>query len=122
MRVVVRSQRISLAFARELPTYLFNGKEYTVDFRLRQFRYAVPFGEKAGLEFIEFDSPEGEEILDEMERDGAKDSNFIRDRVAEGLSAQFQSYSWEDMLRDLGLTAPQLIWAERHLDYGVTES
>jgi hypothetical protein len=44
---------------RELQTF----KGYTVDFRLRQFR-KVPLD--AWPEFIEFDSPEGQELCDEM--------------------------------------------------------
>ncbi len=43
----------------ELPT--FNG--YTVDKRLRQFRKV---NRETGIEFIEFDSALGQELLDEM--------------------------------------------------------
>jgi hypothetical protein len=43
----------------QLPTF----RGFTVDKRLRQFRKAIP-GES--LEFIEFDSPEGEALLEEM--------------------------------------------------------
>lgn len=47
----------------ELPTY----KEYTVDYRLKQFR-ACPGGwENYGkIEFIDFDSELGDELLCEM--------------------------------------------------------
>jgi len=43
---------------RALPTF----KGYTVDVRLRQFRKADP---GTGIEFIEFDSPEGDSLLGE---------------------------------------------------------
>ena len=43
----------------QLPTY--NG--YTVDKRLRQFRRVHP---NTSIDFIEFDSAEGQELLDEM--------------------------------------------------------
>ena len=42
-----------------LPT--FNG--YTVDMRLREFRKAIP---DVTLEFIPFNSPEGEKLLEEL--------------------------------------------------------
>jgi hypothetical protein len=44
---------------RKLPT--FNG--YTVDARLREFRKADP---DHGLDFIPFESPEGQELLDHL--------------------------------------------------------
>src|SRR5712692_198078 len=43
-----------------LPTF----KGYTIDFRLRQFRKAE-YGK--ALEFIDFDSEEGQRLLDELE-------------------------------------------------------
>jgi len=46
----------------ELPT--FNG--YTIDARLRQFR-KVERGENPKIEFIDFDSEEGRELLEEMQ-------------------------------------------------------
>jgi len=45
-----------------LPTFRYKGKEYTVDERLREFRFAVPFGKRAEFEFIPFDSPQGQEM------------------------------------------------------------
>ena len=42
-----------------LPTF----KGYTVDMRLREFRRAIP---DVTLEFISFDSPDGEKLLDEL--------------------------------------------------------
>ena len=42
-----------------LPTF----KGYTVDMRLREFRKAIP---GVTLEFIPFDSPEGEVMLEEL--------------------------------------------------------
>ena len=43
-----------------LPTF----KGYTVDLRLREFRRAIP---DVTLEFIRFDSPEGMELLEELQ-------------------------------------------------------
>ncbi len=54
--------------ARELQTF----KGYTVDFRLQQFRN-VPLD--AWPEFIEFDSPEGEELCKEMHEEATKRLN-----------------------------------------------
>jgi len=45
----------------ELPTF----KGYTVDKKLRQFR-KVSRGENPQVEFIEFDSEEGQVLLDEL--------------------------------------------------------
>jgi len=45
----------------ELPTF----KDYTVDKKLRQFR-KVSRGENPQIEFIEFDSEEGQVLLDEL--------------------------------------------------------
>jgi len=45
----------------ELPTF----RGYTVDKRLRQFR-KVSKGEKPQIEFIDFDSEEGRELIDEL--------------------------------------------------------
>ena len=42
-----------------LPTF----KSYTVDMRLRQFRRAIP---DVTLEFIPFNSPKGEKLLEEL--------------------------------------------------------
>ena len=42
-----------------LPTF----KGYTVDMRLREFRRAIP---DVTLEFIPFNSPEGEKLLEEL--------------------------------------------------------
>jgi hypothetical protein len=42
-------------------------KGYTVDLRLRQFRYVNGDPKELGpIEFIDFDSPEAEELLDEL--------------------------------------------------------
>jgi len=53
---------------RQLQTF----KGYTVDFRLRQFR-KVP--SDAWPEFIDFDSPEGEKLCDEMHEEAIKEIN-----------------------------------------------
>jgi hypothetical protein len=42
-----------------LPTF----KGYTVDMRLKEFRRAIP---DVTLEFIPFNSPEGEKLLEEL--------------------------------------------------------
>jgi len=46
---------------RALPTF----KGYTVDTRCREFR-KINFGPMAGLEFIDFDSDRGDELLVEL--------------------------------------------------------
>lgn len=46
---------------KELPTF----KGYTVDFRLRQFRKVDR--SKPSIEFIDFDSEEGQELIAEYE-------------------------------------------------------
>lgn len=46
--------------ARKLPTVEFEGKSWTVDERLGEFRFVV-FGETP--EFVPFDSEKGERIL-----------------------------------------------------------
>jgi hypothetical protein len=47
--------------AKELPTF----KGYTIDKRLRQFRKVDR--EKPNIDFVDFDSEEGEKLLEEME-------------------------------------------------------
>ena len=44
----------------QLPTF----NEYTVDVRLRQFRRVTVNGENHSIEFIDFDSDEGQELLE----------------------------------------------------------
>lgn len=46
----------------ELPTF----RGYTVDKRLKQFRKVTWQGDERNIEFVEFDSPEGQELLEEM--------------------------------------------------------
>ena len=46
----------------ELPTF----RGYTVDKRLKQFRKVTGIDGKRKIEFIEFDSPEGFDLLEEM--------------------------------------------------------
>jgi hypothetical protein len=53
----------------KLPTY----KGYTVDYRLKQFRLVHPGNCVCGggdIEFIDFDSERGGELLAEMAREG----------------------------------------------------
>jgi hypothetical protein len=49
---------------RKLPTFVHEGKVWTVDIRLREFRF-VEYGELP--EFIPFESEEGEKMLRAME-------------------------------------------------------
>jgi hypothetical protein len=49
---------------RRLPTFEYNGKLWTVDSRLREFRFVV-LGEIP--EFVSFDSPAGFELLEALE-------------------------------------------------------
>lgn len=53
-------------------------KGYTVDSRLRQFRKLI-FGE--ACEFIPFDSPKGQTLLERMRREGF---NAARKRIGGG--------------------------------------
>jgi hypothetical protein len=69
-----------------LPTF----KGYTVDFRLKQFRLAIPH---EVLEFIEFDSEEGQALFSEM-------SGFFCKEL--GLTAVLVGFGEENsVLRDL---------------------
>ena len=47
----------------ELPTF----KGYTVDRKAKQFRKVTNKGDKREIEFIDFNSPEGFELLEEMQ-------------------------------------------------------
>lgn len=59
-----------------LQTYTFNNLTYTVDYRLKQFR-ACPGGWENGgpIEFIDFDTTQGDEILSAMIKDDVLDLN-----------------------------------------------
>lgn len=56
---------------RILPTF----KGYTIDERLREFRR---FDGKTEMEFVSFDSPEGEELLRELQAKGLTTPGFVR--------------------------------------------
>jgi len=43
-----------------------------------------------------------------------EDQKDIVRRVEKGLAAQFEIYSWEQMLRDIELNAEELEWAKEH--------
>ena len=46
----------------------------------------------------------------------------IKNRVEEGLAAQFSSlYSWSDMIDDCGSNEAERQWAKKHLSYSVVE-
>lgn len=53
----------------DMPLKQFKG--YYVDYRLRQFRSAVPFPEV--IEFLDFDSDKGRKLLLEMIRNQTRD-------------------------------------------------
>ena len=55
---------------------------YTVDARLRQFRKVSP----EGIEFLDFSSPEGDELLGEYIETLDKDSDEFRDVAARVLT------------------------------------
>lgn len=57
----------------KLPTYTYNRKLYTVDYRCKQFRWMPPFPQTKGMRFYDFDSIEGDRILAKMIRDGVAD-------------------------------------------------
>ncbi len=50
-----------IVVTRKLPTIVVKGKEWTVDERLREFRFARV---DVGLEFVPFDSEKGLELLE----------------------------------------------------------
>jgi hypothetical protein len=50
---------------KKLPTIRFRRKEYTIDPRLREFRY-VKYGKK--MEFIPFSSPKGKKIIRKLKK------------------------------------------------------
>jgi len=45
------------------------------------------------------------------------DKEYIRQRVAKALDAQFECYSWEQMLDDCELTPAETKWAKKHITY-----
>lgn len=45
------------------------------------------------------------------------DKAYILSRVAKALDAQFEIYSWYDMLNDCDLTPEELEWAKEHISY-----
>jgi len=49
---------------------------------------------------------------------------FIKQRIANALCAQFENYTWEQMIEEAlsHLAEPQEIaWAKKHLDYKLVE-
>ena len=53
----------------KMVTKLPEFKGYTIDGRLRQFRKVDRSGENPSIEFVDFDSEEGEKLLEEMNED-----------------------------------------------------
>jgi hypothetical protein len=49
------------------------------------------------------------------------DKTEVKRKVANALDAQFETYSWWDMLNDCDLTPRELTWAKEHLSYEVVE-
>ena len=47
------------------------------------------------------------------------DEEKVAYTVKKGLEAQFETYSWEDMIDDLGLTRDEAAWAKEHTTYAV---
>lgn len=45
------------------------------------------------------------------------EKEIVLDRVSRALDAQFELYSWEDMLGDCNLTPKELVWAKKHICY-----
>ena len=62
----------------ELPTYKFNKRIYTVDYRLEQFRTIKKTDNfHAHIEFIDFDDELGDRILSKMIRDNVADTSKL---------------------------------------------
>ena len=61
-----------------LPTYTYNRKTYTVDYRSQQFRWMPPFPKTYGMRFYDFRSTEGDRILSKMIKDGVADTSRLR--------------------------------------------
>lgn len=59
-----------------LQTYRYNNQTYYVDYRLQQFRSAVPFPKP--IAFLDFRSPYGDRILTHMIRAGVADTSLLR--------------------------------------------
>ncbi len=45
------------------------------------------------------------------------DKQYILNKVNDGLVAQFEMYSWHDMINDCDLTPEQKAWAKENIDY-----
>ena len=52
-----------IKMAKEIPFEIPTFKGYTIDPRLKQFRKVIP---QEAIEFIDFNSEKGQELLDEM--------------------------------------------------------
>jgi hypothetical protein len=63
-----------MAMIRQLPTF----KSYTVDIRLKEFRKVDP---QKGLEFIPFDSPRGDKLLNGFIKTINADTNEGREML-----------------------------------------
>ena len=49
------------------------------------------------------------------------DKEYVKKCVEKGLTTQFEIYSWETMIHDIGLTDKEAKWAREHLTYAVKE-
>ena len=49
------------------------------------------------------------------------DKEYVKKCVEKGLATQFEIYSWETMIHDIGLTDKEAKWAREHLTYAVKE-
>ena len=50
------------------------------------------------------------------------DTEKVKSAVEKGLVAQFEMYSWENMIDDCDLSEEEAKWAKEHLDYRVVET
>lgn len=73
MKKHIKKECMSVAMVKVLPAF----KGYTVDVRLRQFRKADPG--KQSIEFVDFSSPEGDDLLEEYIGTLDKDSTEFRE-------------------------------------------
>jgi hypothetical protein len=60
----IPNKPISEVTPQELPKFTYQGQEYTVDYRLKEFRRAE-YGKV--LEFVPFDSDKGKDMLNQMQ-------------------------------------------------------
>ena len=72
MKKHIKNEHISDSMVKILPVF----RGYTVDARLRQFRKGSP---ETGMDFLDFSSPEGDELLGEYIETLEKNSAEFKD-------------------------------------------